>query len=424
MNILQVLKRLRDDLKTWATNNFNALNTKIEEKTIPIDNELDLNSTNPVQNKTITQVINNIPKFSGDYNDLINAPNITEDDSGNMVITDDSGNIIFKVDSDGIHTTSLSLNGETAATKDWVENKHYLTAHQDLSHKSDVGHKHVIGDIKDLPDYATKDDVDKAIADFVEADPVALEALQELSQALENHEDAYDALLGVVGSKATREDLENLKTEISESIVSDTNELHIVDDDGNIIASIDGGGITTTVVNAQDILINNNSVEAHTKNNSIHITDDERNTWNNKSDFSGKYEDLIDAPDPVDLSPYYTKLETDRTIETAISDLATEEYVEGKIEQISESIISESEEWNIVDSYGNIVATIDKKGLNTVGIFINDIPVLDKITTTAGAGLKVTENNNIDIDDDVTFIFNGGTSTGYENIDDLRLSLN
>ena len=122
MDILNALKQLRDDLKTWATNNFNALNTKIDEKTIPIDNKLDLTSTNPVQNNVITNAINNIPKFSGDYNDLTNAPNITEDDNGNMVIADESGNIIFKADADGMHTTALTLNGENAATEKYVDN--------------------------------------------------------------------------------------------------------------------------------------------------------------------------------------------------------------------------------------------------------------------------------------------------------------
>lgn len=121
MNILDALKQLRDDIKTWVTNNLNALNAKIEEKTIPIDSELSSTSTNPVQNKVIKKAIDDIPKFSGSYNDLTDAPNITEDDSGNMVIADESGNIIFKADADGIHTTAVSLNGEAAATEKYVD---------------------------------------------------------------------------------------------------------------------------------------------------------------------------------------------------------------------------------------------------------------------------------------------------------------
>ena len=32
MDILNILKRLRDDIKTWVTNNINVLNTKINNK--------------------------------------------------------------------------------------------------------------------------------------------------------------------------------------------------------------------------------------------------------------------------------------------------------------------------------------------------------------------------------------------------------
>ena len=111
MDILNALKQLRDDIKTWVTTNINALNTKIDEKTIPIDSELSSTSTNPVQNRTIKKAIDNIPKFSGDYNDLINAPNISEDDSGNMIIADESGNIIATINANGMETTMITAQG-------------------------------------------------------------------------------------------------------------------------------------------------------------------------------------------------------------------------------------------------------------------------------------------------------------------------
>ena len=451
MNILQTLQQLRDDLKFWVTNNLNALNAKIDEKTIPIDNELDSNSTNPVQNKVVASAINNIPKFSGDYSDLINAPNITDDESGNMVITDESGNIIFKADADGVHTTSLSLNGENAATESyvdevianidisavdltgyateqWVENKNYLTEHQDISGKSDVGHKHVIADITDVPDYVTKEYVDNAVdsieipevdftgyatetyvdnkvADLVNSAPEALNTLGELATALENHEDAYDALLETVGSKATTEDLENFKAEISESIVSETDEFHIVDEAGNIVASIDTSGVATTTVTAQSIIVNGDNVEEHIDNTEIHVTAAEKEVWNKKSNFSGSYNDLTDKPASTDLSNYYTKTEVDEAIDNVDVDLtgyATEEYVTNAIngidipetdlsgyytktetdtaiesakEELSESIVSESEEWHIVDNNGNIVVTIDVSGISTTTVAAQNITV-------------------------------------------------
>ena len=167
MNILNALKQLRDDIKAWVTVNLNALNVKIDEKTIPIDSELNSESANPVQNQAISKEIDDINKrvgstsvstqisqainaqehFSGNYNDLIDAPDIFEDGSGNIVITDDSGHIIFKVDTDGTHTTSMSLNGEAAATESYVD---------DAISKIDFPET-------DLTGYATEDFVNNAI---------------------------------------------------------------------------------------------------------------------------------------------------------------------------------------------------------------------------------------------------------------------
>lgn len=196
MNILQALKQIRDDIKTWATNNFNALNAKIDEKTIPIDNKLDSTSTNPVQNKVITNAINNIPKFSGDYNDLTNAPNITEDESGNMVIADESGNIVFKADEDGIHTTAVTLNGVAAATETYVDE---AIANIDIPKVDFTG-------------YATEEYVNTSI--------------------------------------------DTAKEELSESIVSESSEWKIVDENGNIIFNVDEGGAHTTSLslNGQDVI--------------------------------------------------------------------------------------------------------------------------------------------------------------------------
>lgn len=333
MNILDTLKQLRDDIKAWVTINLNALNSKIDEKTIPIDSELSTMSTNPVQNKTITNAINNIPRFSGDYNDLTNAPNITEDESSNMIIADESGNIIFKVDSEGAHTTNLILDGENAATEVYVDN--------------------AIANINfpktDLSGYYTKDETDTAI--------------------------------------------NNLKTEISESIISESTEWTIVDNDGNIISKIDADGLETTNVKAQAIVVNGTDVESkideldtHIANTDIHITKTEREFWNSKSEFSGSYDDLTDVPEDLASTDYVNnKIDSitanslglgnvDNTsdinkpvsnaTQTALNELKTE---------LSESIVSESNEWKVVDNQGNIALNVDANGLQTSKIIADSM---------------------------------------------------
>jgi hypothetical protein len=217
MNILQILQQLRDDFKYWVTNNLNALNAKIDEKTIPIDNKLDASSTNPVQNKVVANAINNIPKFSGDYNDLTNAPDISEDGSGNMVITDESGNIIFKADTEGIHTTAVSLNGEAAATEKYVDE---AVASIDIPEVDFTG-------------YATEKYVDDAIAAIPEADFTGY---------------ATEDFVGTA--------IDSAKEELSESIVAESDEWKVVDEAGNIIFSVDASGAHTT-----SLSLNGESVE-------------------------------------------------------------------------------------------------------------------------------------------------------------------
>ena len=380
------------------------LDGKIDEKTFPIDSKLDDTSTNPVQNKAITKEIDSIndrvgdipvatqistaidkvPTFSGDYNDLTNAPDITEDGSGNMIIADESGNIIFKADAEGIHTTVVSLNGEAAATEKYVDE---AVANIDIPEVDFTG-------------YATEDYVDNKVADLVNSAPEALNTLGELAAALENHEDAYDALLETVGGKATHTDLENLKEELSESITAEAEDWKVVDGNGNIIFSVDNTG-------AHTISLTLNGEEAATKtyvNEAIsdiefpeadftgYATEkyvDETIAAIPQTDLTGyateKYVDdavaAIDIPE-TDLSGYYTKEQTDTAINTAK-------------EELSESIVTENEEWKVVDENGNIIFSVDATGAHTTSMTLNGQSVEDmiddKVDKVDGKGLSTND---------------------------------
>jgi len=49
------------------------------------------------------------------------------------------------------------------------------------------------------------------------------------------------------------------------------------------------------------------ALTAHTANTTVHVTAAEKNTWNNKSDFSGSYNDLTDKPTIPSLDGYATQ---------------------------------------------------------------------------------------------------------------------
>jgi hypothetical protein len=469
MNILNVLKQLRDDIKTWVTNNLNALNTKIDEKTIPIDSELSLTSTNPVQNKAIKKAIDNIPTFSGDYNDLTNAPDISEDNSGNMIIADESGNIIFKADADGIHTTAVFLNGEAAATEKYVDDAITKIPTPDVSGQINAhntnGESHAdirqaIEDAKeelsesivaesnewkvvdeagniifsvdasgahtteltlngesaatesyvdnaianidfpetDLTDYATKkyvDDavdgidftgyatetyVDNKVADLVNSAPEALNTLGELATALEKHEDAYDALLETVGSKATHTDLETLKEELSESIVSEADEWKVVDNDGNIIFSVDAGGAHTT-----SLTLNGQSVEDMIGDKVDKVDGKGLST----NDFTNAYKEKLDGLENITFE------ESDPTVPAWAKEATKPTYTADEVGALPDTtVIPETLADLADDTTHRTVTDAEKDAWNAKSDFsgdYNDLENAPNITEDASNNLVITD---------------------------------
>lgn len=410
MNILDALKRLRDDIKAWVTINLNALNAKIDEKTIPIDNEFSETSTNPVQNKTITNAINNIPTFSGSYNDLTDAPNISEDESGNMVIADESGNIIFKADADGIHTTAVSLNGEAAASEKYVDD---AIANIDIPEVDFTGYateKYVDDAIAAIPEtdltgyatekyvddavdgieipdvdftgYATETYVDTKVADLVNSAPEALNTLGELATALENHEDAYDALLETVGGKATKQELEDMKSELSESIVAEADEWKVVDEAGNIIFSVDAGGAHTT-----SMTLNEQSVEDMIGKKVDKVDGKGLST----NDFTDEYKTKLDQfnPDSGIME------ETDPTVPAWAKEATKPTYTADEVGALSKNTPLFSGDYNdlehapdisednsgaliIADENGNIIFRTNGDGVETVNLTVQNITINGK----------------------------------------------
>ena len=427
MNILNALKQLRDDIKTWVTVNLNALNAKIDEKTIPIDSKLDSTSTNPVQNQAITKEIDSIndrvgdtsvatqisnaidkvPTFSGDYNDLTNAPDISEDGLGTMIIADESGNIIFKADADGVHTTAVSINGEAAATEKYVDE---AISNIDIPEVDFTG-------------YATETYVDNKVADLVNSAPEALDTLGELATALKNHEDAYDALLETVGSKATYTDLDNLKEELSESIVSEMDEFHIVDNAGNIVASIDENGVATTTVIAQSVIVNGNSVEEHIDDINIHVTLTEKNSWDNKvdkvegkglstNDFTDAYKEKLDDLDDIVIE------ESDPTVPAWAKEATKPSYTADEVGALADTTVLAD---LVDDATHRTVTDTEKANWNAKSEFsgdYNDLENAPNITEDDTGDLIIADTNG-----NIIFRSNGdGFETTQINTDVLKVN--
>jgi hypothetical protein len=311
---------------------------------------------------------NNKSDFSGDFNDLDNKPNITDDESGELTIVDNDGYAIVKINDSGITTTNVTAKSAV------------------------IGGTDVTVKFDELSNLIGEKSVATQITEAIEAENL----------------DQY----------ATDEDLITLKEELSETIVSESSEWIVADEAGNVIAKVDESGLETTTVTAKNIVVNETNVETkfseldgvlntHKNNTTVHITADERTDWNNKanqSDFdahvnngdvhftvaertklsnieagaqvntvlgikgdnenSYRVGNVNITKDNIGLGNVENTSDANKPVSTA-----QQEALDNLEAKLSETIVSESKEWIIVDQTGtNIIARVDQNGLETTTV--------------------------------------------------------
>lgn len=113
---------------------------------------------------------------------------------------------------------------------------------------------------------------------------------------------------GNVIAKFDNEGLHTTSIE-AESFTSNDKELAVYDDNGNAAFKVDENGITHAAkleLNSGDVDEQLGAISAdlaeHDSNTTKHITADERTKWNNKSEFSGEFNDLKNSPITEDES--------------------------------------------------------------------------------------------------------------------------
>ena len=222
-------------------------------------------------------------------------PDIVEDGSGEVVFTDEAGNIIAKFDADGLHTTNIEADSFISGDDNLIIN--------DLD-----GNKIFQVDKDGVETTKLKlasGDVDNQLADLA-ADIAAVEAkIPEIPVTSVN---------GKTGDvELAYSDLNN-----APDIEAEENEksLIITDDNGIIVfeaGNLDETDNKITGVKTTEVFLPGGKVDerignitanlaAHTGDSVAHITATERNAWNNKSDFSGEFKDLLNSPIEEDNS--------------------------------------------------------------------------------------------------------------------------
>lgn len=148
-------------------------------------------------------------------------------------------------------------------------------------------------------------------------------------------------------------------------------ELVVADSQGYIIAKINADGFISTKISAGAIALNGEDLAAklkaledsigntnnsntevyntHMANEAIHVTEDQKTAWNNKSDFSGSYKDLEGAP----------------------------------------HIVNDNEDEVVIcDSQGNVILRATAEGLNAANIYADGEAVVTYSALNTGYGLN------------------------------------
>ena len=289
LNTLDELAAALGDDANFATTVANQIGLKANQT------DLDNHTDDTVVHITSDErtLWNNKSEFSGDYNDLTNAPNIYEDGSQSVIFADESGNIIMKVDGDGFETTSVIaqsvvVNGTDVETT--LNNLGELVGTQSVQTQISEAIAN-----ENLSQYATDSD-------------------------LNNH--TSNTTIHITSSERTswnaKADLTYVDTELAKK--SDSGHTHTVANISDLTVSVTElnyvDGVTSNVqtqidnkanVNhthdqylvAEDIADKADKTELHEHSNKTvldEISADRVSSWDNKSDFSGDYNDLENAP--------------------------------------------------------------------------------------------------------------------------------
>ena len=236
--------------------------------------------------------------FSKDYNDLENKPEIPE------AYNDEEIRNLINTKAEKEHTHDQYLENEDIAN---------LVTTEELAKKADIEY------------------VDQKVADLVDSAPEALNTLNELAVALNNHEDAYDALLETVGNKADKEHHHTDYAPIGEfNDYTNWAEAHYAKKEHK----------------HDEYLTEHQSLEGYAKTADLFSKD--YNDLTNKPElFSGSYNDLSDKPELFNGD--YNSL-TNKPEIPSIEGLATEAFVTEEINKIEiPEAYDDSELRNLID---------------------------------------------------------------------------
>lgn len=219
-----------------------------------------------VSGTNIRELIRATRGFSGNYSDLRGAPNIYEDNSGELLFTDPNNYIIARLDYSGLNVAALSINNQSLVD--------YLASNSNVIDFLQLKNRPHIVSSGDTTTISTFDGT--TIAQFgtsglstknVFINGVPVSTLIAQSRFSGSYYDLYNA-------PAIEDDGSGV--------------LQFVDPNGNIAAALDNSGLRVTALyigkSAREFGIWADEIHTnfttHKNNTTIHITAEERTAWN------------------------------------------------------------------------------------------------------------------------------------------------
>lgn len=316
-----------------------------------IQTESGLQSLNPSLTKE--KIISILGYTPADKNDL---PNITEDQSGKINIVDEEGNIILTIDNEGLKTLDAILDGQSV-----VSHMNNTIIHVTAAEKEKWNN---------TQDFSGKYD------DLIDA-PILNDNEGNMIVADEQ---------GNIIMKVDNQGLETTTIIVDDIVAKNSDEFSIMDEQGNIILRVDENGLETTNVKAQNI-------DSHINNTDIHITATERTTWNNKSDFDGKFNSLAESPFTEDNSGELVYTDTNGNIIVKISeDGLTSTTITADGVNLGQTLITHINETNNSDKLH--ITTAERKNWNNKSNFNGKFSSLTESPFTEDESGKLTITDN------------------------------
>ena len=277
------------------------------------------------------------------YHTLQGAPNIVEDESATLYIADIEGNVIAQINEDGVYTTDVLLTTNRKSVLSAIEKLETLN-YNDLQNKPGIWEEN-----DGSAEFIIADREGRIILK-VDAGGLTVKKINgtDFSNFVQSIE-TFVASIHPVAFSGEYDDLKNAPIIREPNVTEGTDTFKIIDDDGNIALEIDANATKVANLNAKAINLNEKNLETEInlkakqsdlealstafinhKNNEdediYHVTAAEKQSWNDKSNFSGKYDDLIDKPiirEPSENNVTFKVVDKDNNIALQIDSEST-----------------------------------------------------------------------------------------------------